>query len=102
MTGYAVRVEEPEMHPQVQCEKKSCRWIIICGSRRCKEKYAIPSAFAAYAKYMNILLGNEKESLKENIYKREPVQQHRLFNMKRVCMKSEVIHYLLGGTLLIG
>ena len=25
-----------------------------------KEKYAIPSAFAAYAKYMNIFLGNEK------------------------------------------
>lgn len=21
MTGYAVRVEEPEMHPQVKCEK---------------------------------------------------------------------------------
>ena len=27
-----------------------------------KEKYAIPSAFAAYAKYMNILLGNEKKA----------------------------------------
>ena len=27
-----------------------------------KEKYAIPSAFAAYAKYMNILLGNKKKA----------------------------------------
>ena len=34
-----------------------------------KRKICYSVRFAAYAKYMNILLGNEKESLKENIYK---------------------------------
>ena len=58
MTGYAVRVEEPEMHPQVQCEKNRADGLLFVEAEDAKEKYAIPSAFAAYAKYMNILLGN--------------------------------------------
>ena len=61
MTGYAVRVEEPEMHPQVQCEKNRADGLLFVEAEDAKEKYAIPSAFAAYAKYMNILLGNEKK-----------------------------------------
>ena len=62
MTGYAVRVEEPEMHPQVQCEKNRADGLLFVEAEDAKEKYAIPSAFAAYAKYMNILLGNEKKA----------------------------------------
>ena len=60
MTGYAVRVEEPEMQPQVQSEKIGTDGLLFVDAEDAKEKYAIPSAFAAYAKYMNILLGNEK------------------------------------------
>lgn len=62
MTGYAVRVEEPEMHPQVKCEKNRADGLLFVEAEDAKEKYAIPSAFAAYAKYMNILLGNEKKA----------------------------------------
>lgn len=60
MTGYAIRVEEPEMQPQVQSEKTGTDGLLFVDAEDAKEKYAIPSAFAAYAKYMNILLGNEK------------------------------------------
>lgn len=60
MTGYAVCVEEPEMQPQVQSEKIGTDGLLFVDAEDAKEKYAIPSAFAAYAKYMNILLGNEK------------------------------------------
>ena len=60
MTGYAVRVEEPEMQPQVQSKKIGTDGLLFVDAEDAKEKYAIPSAFAAYAKYMNILLGNEK------------------------------------------
>ena len=60
MTGYAVRVEEPEMQPQVQSEKIGTDGLLFVDAEDAKEKYAIPSAFAAYAKYMNILLGSEK------------------------------------------
>ena len=60
MTGYAVRVEEPEMQPQVQSKKIGTDGLLFVDAEDAKEKYAIPSAFAAYAKYMNILLGSEK------------------------------------------
>ena len=49
MTGYAVRVEEPEMHPQVQCEKNRADGLLFVEAEDAKEKYAIPSAFAAYS-----------------------------------------------------
>lgn len=51
MTGYMIRVEELEE------EKEG---LIFVEAENSQEKYAIPSAFAAYVKYMNIKLGNER------------------------------------------
>ena len=34
--------------------------LIFVDAEKSQENYAIPSAFAAYAKYMGIRLGNEK------------------------------------------
>ena len=59
MTGYVIRVEEPEMRQQVQSGSPKDDLLFV-NAEDAKEKYAIPSAFAAYAKYMNIFLGNEK------------------------------------------
>ena len=59
MTGYVIRVEEPEMRQQVQSGRQKDDLLFV-NAEDAKEKYAIPSAFAAYAKYMNIFLGNEK------------------------------------------
>ena len=59
MTGYVIRVEEPEMQQQVQSGSLTDDLLFV-NAEDAKEKYAIPSAFAAYAKYMNIFLGNEK------------------------------------------
>lgn len=59
MTGYVIRVEEPEMRQQVQSGSQKDDLLFV-NAEDAKEKYAIPSAFAAYAKYMNIFLGNEK------------------------------------------
>lgn len=59
MTGYVIRVEEPEMLQQVQSGSQKDDLLFV-NAEDAKEKYAIPSAFAAYAKYMNIFLGNEK------------------------------------------
>lgn len=59
MTGYVIRVEEPEMRQQVQSGSQKDDLLFV-NAEDAKEKYAIPSAFAAYAKYMNIFLGNER------------------------------------------
>lgn len=59
MTGYVIRVEEPEMRQQVQSGSQKDDLLFV-NAEDAKEKYAIPSAFAAYAKYMNIFIGNEK------------------------------------------
>lgn len=59
MTGYVIRVEEPEMRQQVQSGSQKDDLLFV-NAEDAKEKYAIPSAFAAYAKFMNIFLGNEK------------------------------------------
>ncbi len=59
MIGYVIRVEEPEMRQQVQSGSQKDDLLFV-NAEDAKEKYAIPSAFAAYAKYMNIFLGNEK------------------------------------------
>ena len=61
MTGYVIRVEEPEMRQQVQSGSQKDDLLFV-NAEDAKEKYAIPSAFAAYAKYMNILLGNKKKA----------------------------------------
>ncbi len=51
MTGYMIRVEE------LEGQKEDLIFVEAEDSQR---KYAIPSAFAAYTKYMNIKLGNER------------------------------------------
>ena len=56
MQGYAVLVEEAGFEEGENRDEN----LIFVDAQSSQEKYAIPSAFAAYAKYMNIKLGNEK------------------------------------------
>lgn len=56
MCGYAIRVEEIEADA-AQAEQSD---LLLVEAEDAKERYAIPSAFAAYAEYMNIKLGNER------------------------------------------
>ena len=51
MSGYAILVEELEE------EKKNLLFVEACDSEK---RYAIPAAFAAYAGYMGIKIGQEK------------------------------------------
>ena len=53
MTGYAIRVEEAGFGERGMADEK----LIFVDSEDARERYAIPSAFAAYAEYMNIRLG---------------------------------------------
>lgn len=55
MNGYAILVEEAGIS-----EKESMEELIFVEAEDANERYAIPSAFVAYAKYINIKLGNEK------------------------------------------
>ena len=54
MKGYVIRVDE--LMP-VNGEAKG---LLFVEPKETEEKYPIPSAFAAYTKYLNIKLGNEK------------------------------------------
>lgn len=71
MSGYAVLVEEAgmrgtedvEQHPDARTHGVSAEedsGLIFVDAVDVGERYAIPSAFAAYAKYMNIKLGKER------------------------------------------
>ena len=63
MEGYAVLVEEAGFREDTE-ETENKDGLIFVDAKSSQERYAIPSAFAAYAKYMNIRLGNgrfEKE-----------------------------------------
>lgn len=63
MEGYAVLVEEAGFREDAE-ETENKNGLIFVDAESSQERYAIPSAFAAYAKYMNIRLGNgrfEKE-----------------------------------------
>lgn len=55
MNGYAILVEEAGMS-----EMKNNGELLFVEAEDANERYAIPSAFVAYAKYMNIKLGNER------------------------------------------
>ena len=50
MQGYAILVEEPEQEGT----------LIYAEAATSEQKYAIPAAFAAYAKYMGIKIGQER------------------------------------------
>lgn len=52
MTGYAVSLEETENMDQ--------NGLFFIDAKETEEKYPIPAAFAAYARYMDIVLGQEK------------------------------------------
>lgn len=56
MKGYLIRVDELE--PK-QISKDTADWIYV-EPEETEEKYPIPAAFAAYTKYLNIKLGNER------------------------------------------
>ncbi len=58
MEGYAILVEEAGF--DTEAEKMAANNLIFVDAEKSQENYAIPSAFAAYAKYMGIRLGNEK------------------------------------------
>lgn len=67
MCGYAIRVEEPAMKQDTPghgtaeenaMEKNTD--LLFVEAEDAKERYAIPSAFVAYAGYMNIPLGNDR------------------------------------------
>ena len=63
MEGYAVLVEEAGFWEDAE-ETENKDGLIFVDAKSSQDRYAIPSAFAAYAKYMNIRLGNgrfEKE-----------------------------------------
>lgn len=53
MTGFAIRVEEQEFEGDTEENEQ----FLFVDAENAKERYAIPSAFAAYAEYMNIKLG---------------------------------------------
>jgi A/G-specific adenine glycosylase len=55
MTGYIVSLEETE-----NMENIDQRGLFFIEAEETMEKYPIPAAFAAYARYMNIVLGQEK------------------------------------------
>lgn len=55
MNGYAILVEEADMSDMKKNEE-----IFFVDAEDANERYAIPSAFVAYVKYMNIKLGNER------------------------------------------
>lgn len=56
MSGYAVLVEEVGFEETKATEQK----LLFVDAENSQERYAIPAAFTAYAKYMNIKLGKER------------------------------------------
>ena len=54
MTGYAIRVDELSSNKDNESE------MIFVHPKETEERYPIPAAFAAYVKYLNIKLGNDK------------------------------------------
>jgi len=67
MKGYAVLIEEPEVPGEedsrdVDWRKNSLKEdaLIYVEAATSEKQYAIPAAFAAYAKYMGIKIGQEK------------------------------------------
>lgn len=56
MRGYAILVEEPELME----ERHETEAFIFVEAATSERQYAIPAAFAAYAKYMGIKIGQER------------------------------------------
>ncbi|MBR5127930.1 MAG: A/G-specific adenine glycosylase [Roseburia sp.] len=66
MTGYAILVEEPELidrkykAERMSMPKEALEDFIFVEAVTSEREYAIPAAFAAYAKYMGIKIGQER------------------------------------------
>lgn len=62
MCGYAIRIEELEMQQAdgKKTKENQDKGLLFVDAKDAGERYAIPSAFVAYAGYMNIKLGNER------------------------------------------
>lgn len=60
MTGYAIRVDELARLDKVASFEKDDYNYIFVDKMVAQKNYAIPSAYSAYAKYLQIKLGNEK------------------------------------------
>lgn len=60
MCGYAVRVEEAGFDETDYDGAQMSKELIFVDAEDARERYAIPAAFAAYAGYMNIRLGNDR------------------------------------------
>ena len=56
MKGYMVRVDELAPKKLTAVTKE---WLFI-EPQQTQEKYPVPAAFAAYTRYLNIKLGNDK------------------------------------------
>lgn len=63
MKGYMIRVDE--LAPKSDSLKGE-DWI-FADTKEVEEKYPVPAAFAAYARYLNIKLGNEKYRRRDRI-----------------------------------
>lgn len=61
MQGYAVLIDEPEKVGR----EAGCQELLYVEALTSEEKYAIPAAFAAYAKYMGIKIGQERFLIEE-------------------------------------
>ena len=57
MIGYAIRIDELMDKDQLEEE------YVFIEVQETKDRYPIPTAFSAYAHYMNINLGNERFEL---------------------------------------
>lgn len=64
MTGYVILVEEPGLAENRNVNPE----LIFVDAEGAGARYAIPAAFAAYAKYMNIKLGNERFGKEREIF----------------------------------
>ena len=61
MKGYAILVEEPEQYRQNEMEVETVEpKLLFVEAATSEEKYAIPAAFAVYARYMGIKIGQER------------------------------------------
>lgn len=59
MKGYAILIEEPEEQRKGKRTRRS-EELLFVEATDSEERYAIPAAFAAYTKYMNIKVGKQR------------------------------------------
>lgn len=65
MQGYAVLIDEPEKVGREAGWQEECQELLYVEALTSEQRYAIPAAFAAYAKYMGIKIGQERFLIEE-------------------------------------